>query len=181
MARGGESGPWYSPIGYGFRASSRIALPQIGRKRMRRLVFTGVALAVGFVTTAAFAVDDPILTRQKLMQANGGAFYGVTNGMTKGEIPFNPVVAASVIRTINAVAYSFGDYFPEGSDQGDTKASPKIWEEMAEFQEYLGDLQAASDAAQQAEPQTLEAFQTVMNDVGEACQQCHDEFRLSDD
>jgi cytochrome c556 len=124
--------------------------------------------------------DDPITTRKKLMQANGAVFYGVANGMIKGEIPFNPVAAASVIRTANAVAYSFGDYFPEGSDQGDTKASPKIWEEMEKFLGYLSDFQKASDAAREANPQTLEAFATAMQELGRTCQQCHEAFRLPD-
>jgi cytochrome c556 len=148
---------------------------------MRRLFFGFMAAAVGIVATAASATDDPIQTRRKLMQANGAAFYGVANGILKGEIPFNPVVAASVIRVNNAVAYSFGDYFPEGSHEGDTKASPKIWEEMEEFQRYLTEFQAASDKARQAEPKTLEAFQAAMNEVGETCKQCHDEFRLADE
>jgi len=148
---------------------------------MRRLYFGVFALAVGVVSTTAVALtDDPITTRKKLMQANGAVFFGLANGMVKGEIPFNPVLAASVIRTTNAVAYSFGDYFPEGSDQGDTKARPEIWEEMAEFQEYLADFQAATDAARQADPQTLEAFQTVVNDINETCEQCHEEFREED-
>lgn len=147
---------------------------------MRRL-FGAVVLAAGVVSTAAVALtDDPITTRQKLMQANGAAFYGIANGMIKSEIPFNPVLAATVIRTTNAVAYSFGDYFPEGSHEGDTKASPQIWEEMEEFQQYLADFQAATDAARQADPQTLEAFQTVINDINDTCLQCHEEFRLAD-
>jgi cytochrome c556 len=148
---------------------------------MRRLFFGFMAAAVGIVATAASATDDPIQTRRKLMQANGAAFYGVANGILKGEIPFNPVVAAAVIRTSNAVAYSFGDYLPEGSHEGDTKASPKIWEEMEEFQRYLTEFQAATDKARQAEPKTLEAFQAAMNEVGETCKQCHDEFRLPDE
>jgi cytochrome c556 len=148
---------------------------------MRRLFFGFMAAAVGIVATAASATDDPIETRRKLMQANGAAFYGVANGILKGEIAFDPVVAASVIRVNNAVAYSFGDYFPEGSHEGDTKASPKIWEEMEEFQRYLTEFQAATDKARQAEPKTLEAFQAAMNEVGETCKQCHDEFRLADE
>jgi cytochrome c556 len=148
---------------------------------MRRLFFGFMAAAVGIVATAASATDDPIETRRKLMQANGAAFYGVANGILKGEIPFDPVVAASVIRINNAVAYSFGDYFPEGSHEGDTKASPKIWEEMEEFQRYLTEFRAATDKARQAEPKTLEAFQAAMNEVGETCKQCHDEFRLADE
>lgn len=144
---------------------------------MRRLVFAGIALAVGCVTTAAFATDDPILTRKKLMQSNGGA-AGAAQAMIKGEIPFNAAVAQAALRNFNAVAYTFGDYFPEGSDQGDTRASPKIWEEMAEFQQYLADFQADTDAARAADPQDVAGLQAAMAEIGQNCQQCHEEFRL---
>ena len=144
---------------------------------MRRLVFAGLALAVGVVTTSAFATDDPILTRKKLMQANGGA-AGAISAIIKGEVPFNAAIVQSELRSLNAVAYAFGDYFPEGSDQGDTRASPKIWEEMAEFQQYLADFQADTDAARAADPQDVEALKTAMGEIGQNCQQCHEEFRL---
>ena len=148
---------------------------------MRRLVLVVSAVAVGVVSTAAFALtDDPILTRKKLMWANGAAFYGVGQGMIKGEIPFNPVLAQTVFQTTSAVGYSFGDYFPEGSEQGgDTRASPAIWEEMEEFQRYLAELREKSDAALEAKPQTLEAFQELANSLNETCNACHDEFRLA--
>ena len=148
---------------------------------MARLISLALALSVGIVSFPAYAQEDPILTRKKLMQANGAVFYGMARRMIQGEIPFNPVLAAAVVRTSDAVAHSFGDYFPEGSDQGDTRASPAIWEEMEEFQQYLADFQAAAGAAREADPQTLEAFTTAMEDLGETCDACHDEFRLEGD
>ena len=144
---------------------------------MHRLFFGFVALAVGVVSTAAYGTDDPIITRKKLMQSNGGAAT-VAQGMLKGEIPFSPVLAEAALRNFNAVAYSVGDYFPAGSDKGDTRASPKIWEEMGEFQEYLTNFQKNTDAARQAKPQDLESFKTVMATVGKSCQECHEDFRL---
>lgn len=147
---------------------------------MRRLVLGIAAGAVGVVSTAAFALtDDPILTRKKLMWASGAAFYGVANRTIKGEIPFNAVVAQSALQTANSVAYSFGDYFPEGSDQGDTRASPKIWEEMEGFQRYLAEFRDKTDAALATEVQTLEAFQAAVDDINATCNACHDEFRLA--
>ena len=144
---------------------------------MRRLVFAGIALTVGFVTTAAFATDDPILTRKKLMQANG-ASAGEMQAMIKGELPFNEAVAKAALASFNAVAYSFGDYFPEGSGEGDTRASPKIWEEMEEFQQYLADFRADTDAARDSAPTDVEGLQAAMGMIGPNCQQCHEEFRL---
>lgn len=146
---------------------------------MRRAFFGFVALAVGVVATAASATDDPIMTRKKLMDANGQA-AGVAAGMAKGEIPFDPKVAQAAIQAWNSVAYSFGDYFPPGSDKGDTKASPKIWQEMSEFQEYLADFRKDTDAALKSKPQDLEAFKAILATVGQDCKDCHEDFRLAD-
>jgi cytochrome c556 len=144
---------------------------------MRRLTIGVLALAVGVASTAAVALtDDPITTRKKLMQANGGA-AGLAGGMIEGEIEFNADAATAAIRTMNAVAYSFGDYFPEGSHEGETRASPKIWEEMEEFQQYLADFRADTDAARGTDITSVEQLQAAMSEIGPNCQQCHEEFR----
>lgn len=145
---------------------------------MRRVFFGIVAAGFGVVATAAFATDDPIFTRKKLMDANGAAAAAAA-GMAKGEIAFDPKVAQAAIQTWNSVANSVGDYFPAGSDKGDTKASPKIWEDMAEFQEYLAKFQKDTDAALKSKPQDLDAFKAVLATVGESCKNCHEDFRLS--
>jgi cytochrome c556 len=150
---------------------------ELRREDMRRLLYAGLALATGIVTTAAFATDDPILTRKKLMQANGGA-AGAMQAMIKGETPFSAAVAQSALRTFNAVAYSVGDYFPAGSDQGETRASPKIWEDMAGFQQILTNFQQATDAARQTEPQSVEDLQAAMGEIGKNCGGCHETYRL---
>jgi cytochrome c556 len=144
---------------------------------MRRLVFGTCVVTLGIVATTAFATNDPIVTRKKLMDVNGkGAAVAV--GMAKGEIPFDPKVAEAVIQGWNSVAYSAVDYFPEGSDKGDTKASPKIWQEMSEFQEYFAKFQKDTDAALKSKPQDLDAFKAVLATVGESCKNCHEDFRL---
>jgi cytochrome c556 len=141
------------------------------------MVLGSIAISLGLAASAAFSAEDPIMTRQKLMQANGGA-AGAAQAMIKGEVPFSPAVAQAALRTFNAVAYSVGDYFPAGSDQGKTRASPKIWEDMAGFQARLAEFQADTDAARQADPQTLEAFQAAMGEIGQNCQACHEAYRL---
>lgn len=143
---------------------------------MRRLLFGISAFAVIASTAALALTDDPIATRRQLMQANGAAM-GAAQAMIKGDIPFNAAVAMSALQNFEAVGYSFGDYFPPGSDQGDTRASPKIWEEMAEFQQYITDFRNNAAAAITAKPETLEAFQAALGPLGQNCQQCHQEFR----
>jgi len=144
---------------------------------MRRLLLGGLSLAVGIVTSAAFATDDPIMTRKSLMDANGAA-TGAAVAMLKEEIPFHPAVAKSALMTMHAVAYSYGDYFPEGSGTGDTKASPKIWEDAAGFAAALEKFQQDTDAALAANPQDLEAFKAAFGQAASNCKSCHDSFRL---
>ena len=144
---------------------------------MHRLLVGLAALAVGLTTTAALATEDPILTRKKLMNANG-ASVGAAQAMIKGEIPFSPAVAKAALQNFNSVGYAFGDYFPPGSGQGDTRASPRIWEEMDAFQAEVARFRDDAQAALDSNPQTLEAFQAAMGTMGQHCQSCHEKYRL---
>jgi cytochrome c556 len=144
---------------------------------MRRFIVGFAALSVAVVAAGAYAVEDPIFTRKSLMDANGAA-AGAASAMVKEEVPFHPGVAKSVFQTMHAVAYSYGDYFPEGSSTGDTKASPKIWEDPDGFAAALLKFQQDTDAAIAAEPQDLEAFKAAFGQVAGNCKACHDAYRL---
>src|SRR3954451_14511168 len=94
----------------------------------------GLAVALIGVTAATFAFgqEDIIKMRKTLMQANGQAAK-VSVGMIRGDIPFDPVVAAAVASSIAHDNTSFPDLFPAGSEKGDTKAGPAIWSDNAGF------------------------------------------------
>ena len=144
---------------------------------MRRLIVGLAALSVAAVTAAAYATEDPIQTRKWLMDSNGAA-AGAGAAMLKEETPFHPGVANSVFQMMHAVAYSYGDYFPAGSDAGDTKASPKFWEDAAGFAAALAKFQQDTDAAIAAKPADLEAFKVAFGQVTGNCKACHDAFRI---
>ena len=144
---------------------------------MRRLLLGLAAFSIAAVSVSAFATEDPVKTRKWLMDANGAA-AGAGAAMMKGEVPFHPAIAKSVFQTMHAVAYSYGDYFPAGSDQGDTKASPKIWEDAAGFAAALAKFQQDTDAAIKADPQDLEAFKAAFGQAAGNCKSCHDAYRI---
>jgi cytochrome c556 len=146
---------------------------------MMRRWYVGLAtLAVAVTAVGAYAVEDPILSRKALMDANNSA-AGAGIALLKEQVPFNANVAKSVLLTMRAVAYTYGDYFPAGSDTGNTKASPKIWEDPAAFAAALEKFQKDADAAVAAKPQDLESFKAAFSQVAGNCQDCHDSFRLS--
>ena len=99
--------------------------------------------ALAALATPGFAADDPIATRQALMD-NNGASAALAGAVMKGEVEYSPVIGKAVIVALSATAHAYGDYFPEGSADPDRSyASPKIWEDMAGFQATLGKFQAA--------------------------------------
>lgn len=134
------------------------------------------------VAVAAIAAEDPIAVRKALMQANGNA-AAIAGGVMKGELDYNPVVGRSVIASMHAAAVAFGDYFPEGTaDDERTTAAPKIWEDMAGFQEKLAGFQEVTAAAVEASgengPPDSAAFQAAMVPVLDTCKGCHETYRV---
>ena len=140
----------------------------------RRLI---VAIAALGLAAAGTAHADPIQTRQKLMDANGAAAK-VSGEMIKGNIPFNQDVANSVLATFHAVGLSYRDYFPEGSDVGDTHAKENIWTDREGFIAADDKLAEAAAAAIAAKPADLDSFKQVFGPIGESCKNCHETYRL---
>jgi cytochrome c556 len=142
---------------------------------MKKLVLAVAALALA--GTAAFA--DPVADRQALMKANGKAM-GAIVPMTKGEKPFDAAVVLDALQTINndAQKLDVATLFPAGTDQGDTEASPKIWEDMAGFQAKVDKFKADAAAAVAAPPQDVEALKATLGAVGSNCGGCHETFRI---
>ena len=147
---------------------------------MKPLFFAaGLVLALSL---PAIGAEDPIRTRQMLMDSNG-ASAAVAGGMLKGEIPFNPVEAKAVIAAFAASASAFGDYFPEGSeDSTRSSAAPKIWEDHAAFEAEVGKYREATakavEMAGKDGPADLEAFKAEITPVLGSCGSCHKEWRV---
>jgi cytochrome c556 len=97
--------------------------------------------------------------------------------MLEGDITFNVAVARSVFRTMNAAAYALGDFFPEGSNVGETRARPEIWENRAAFEAIIAAFQERTDAALEADPQDLASFQAQFDIVRQTCGECHGQIR----
>lgn len=147
---------------------------------MRTLAIALATMIAG--GTAAYAADDDaIAIRQALMEANG-ASAASSGAMLKGDLDYNPVVAKAAIAQLHSTAMAFGSFFPEGSDKGDTTASPKIWEDKEGFQKALDKFKADTDAAVKASgkqgPADLAAFKEAIMPVLGNCKSCHENFRV---
>jgi cytochrome c556 len=127
----------------------------------------GSAFAQGF---------DPIQTRQAGQDLVAGDFAGIKAVVVaKGDVKTleNPAKA------ISRWSKLFPTLFPPGSDTGDTKASPKIWTEKADFEKAALRLSTEADAlATAAKAGDEAAVATAFKGVGDACGACHKEYRL---
>ncbi|MCV3239983.1 c-type cytochrome [Mesorhizobium sp. ZC-5] len=142
---------------------------------MRKLILAISALALA--GTAAFA--DPIADRKALMKANGKA-AGQLGAIAKGEQPFDAAAVLAALTTLSedAAKMDVAALFPAGTDQGDTTASPKIWEDMAGFQAKVDKFKADTAAAVAAPPQDVEAVKATLGALGQNCGGCHETFRI---
>jgi cytochrome c556 len=141
-----------------------------------KLVIAFAALMLGFATAAA-AADDPIAARQALMKKNGGAAKTAFD-MAEGKTPFDAGAAAGAMKTLQDDMATFVTLFPEGSDQGDTAASPKIWEDMAGFKAAADKLAADAKTAEAAAAQGQQAFAAALGPIGADCGGCHKVYRI---
>lgn len=142
---------------------------------MKRFVLAISAIAL--VSGAALA--DPIADRKALMKERGG-LVGQLAPIAKGEKPFDAAAVLAALQGLaaNGAKFDVEALFPAGSETGDTKASPKIWEDMAGFKAAEAKFEADVAAAIAAAPQDLDAFKAQFGAVASNCGACHQTYRL---
>jgi cytochrome c556 len=142
-------------------------------------LLTAMVVAVGGAAAGGSAIAqgiDPIQTRQTGLDLLAGDFAGIKAVIVaKGDVKTLEGPAKAIVRW----GKLFPTLFPAGSDTGDTKASPKIWTENADFVKASMRLSTEADAlATAAKAGDEAAVATAFKGVGDACGACHKEYRL---
>lgn len=142
-----------------------------------RLIFLTIGSAALLATGLAHA--DVISERQSLMKDMGKS-VGAIAPMIKGEKPFDAAVALAALEKLQADAHKMDveTLFPEGSDQGNTEASSKIWDDRDDFIKQVEKFKTDTDAAVAANPQDLDALKPAFQQVAANCGSCHQAFRV---
>lgn len=136
-----------------------------------------IAVSIVAVTGTAFA-QDPIAARKAVMKKNGAAMASLVK-MNKGETPYDAAAAKKAAEGIAADLNGFDSLFPAGSDQGDTKAGAKIWEDMAGFKAALTKAQDATTSAGALAGKDADGLKAAIGAIGQACSGCHNTYRKS--
>ena len=136
-------------------------------------------LAIGF---AAFAADaqqmkpeDQIRQRQAGYRVLGYNF-GSLAAMAQDKKPYNKEEAQRNANLAAAIADYMRNFFGEGTDKGETKAKPEIWQKRSDFDGKMDKMITAVKALPQAAGDPA-ALKKAVSDAGAACKACHDDYR----
>lgn len=138
------------------------------RKRIMIMALTGL-VTLGVATAA----DDPIAQRRLIMRENG-RLENAANNVILGK--YFPEKAVATMQKLQVNLTVFPAFFPEGSDQGNTRASPTIWTNMDDFRALAASLVANAKAAEAAAADGQDAFAVAWQEVVQVCAACHDKY-----
>ena len=147
------------------------------------LVPVAVALAVAGIFSAVVSAqtvppDRSIKYRQSIMTAQGWQL-GTLGAMAKGDRPYNKDEAVRSATYLSQLLQMPWEGYGPGTDKGaPTRVKPEIWKDPAKFKQ-LGDAAQAESLKLVAAAQTgdVAALRTGVGAMGNACNNCHDDFR----
>lgn len=141
------------------------------------VALAGLAVALG--ASAVIAQSDPIAARMALMKGNNDNAKIVV-AMMRGQAPFEAAKVDTAFAQWADTAQKLPGLFPDNSKTGQkTRATAKIWETKADF-----DAKAAAFGKAVAENRdkakgSLDGLKVAIGAVGKACDNCHEDYRLS--
>lgn len=127
-------------------------------------------------------VQQQIEARQGQLEKVGEAFKAISDQL-KADSPDIAIIQEAAAAVPEATQ-DMADWWPEGSgpESGvETDALPSIWENMADFQEKVGNMKdAAAQLNVAAQSGDVAAVGEAFKATGGTCKACHDDYRLDD-
>jgi cytochrome c556 len=147
---------------------------------MKKLMLALVPLGVGLASMAC--AQETTLPSTALMKEQQQALYRDLSSMMKGEAPFSAERAQRNITHLIETSQKIPAAFPESlkgrvTPESRYAASPKVWEQRAEFEAKAAFLLKELKATE-ASFQTLDGLKVAYPRVNEACNGCHEVFRV---
>ena len=140
----------------------------------KRSIFSAVLTATILGTACLPASAGVIEERKANFKANNASMRAIGGALGEGD--FATVTAEA--QKIADWAAVMPDYFPEGSDTGDTSARASIWENFEGFTAAAkSNHNAALTLLVAAEAGDIDAAQAALGEVGGTCKACHQQFK----
>lgn len=149
---------------------------------MKRMFVTVAAVLLGI--GAVYAQQDVVNQRQTSMKENGKNLGGVLAAMAKGEKPYDQAAVDAAIAKLAENAKTMGALFPENTKgmkaDGKYSASPKIWENRADFDSHVASYTKTVNEVASAGVKNLDALKAAVPTLGKQCSGCHETYRLKE-
>lgn len=127
--------------------------------------------------TAVVSAENQHENREAAMKKVGGAM-GALAAIAKGQKEYDAGVVKTSLTTIKETVTVFPTFFPAGSEKDDDAASPKIWENKADFEAKAAKLASDADALLAQLPADQAAVGAAVGNLGKDCAACHESYRL---
>jgi cytochrome c556 len=143
-----------------------------------------IAIAAGvFATAAALVVpaqelkpEDQVKQRRSGYAVMGYNFASL-GAMAQDKKPYNRDEAIRNAELVAALCDYMKHFFGEGTDKGETKAKPEIWQKRADFDDKMEKMIVEARKLPAAARADLPALKKAVADAGKACKACHDDYR----
>lgn len=147
-------------------------------KRTMGLMGTGLALSMALPAMAQFAKPEDAIKYRKASFTVMAAHFGRLGAMANGRVPYDAKIAVENAEMVAIVSKLPWAAFGEGTNRGDTRAKPEIWQESAKFKEASDKMQAEmAKLAVAAKVGNLDALKAAFGPAAASCKACHDAFR----
>lgn len=147
---------------------------------MKKIIFAACAAIVAFVgitltTDAQAAEKNPAIVHRQgtyeVVAGHMGSLKAILFLGGEGDMTYHA-------EAIKSAWEHMGKAYPAGSDVGETRAKPEIWQNMPDFQEkgkaaYGATVELVAAAQSGDKGAATEAFKKL----GGACKACHKEYR----
>lgn len=134
---------------------------------------------LSLILLAEGAFAEPIADRQALMNSFGRIVGRDLVPYARGSKPYDAAAVLASLQALNTQVAKFDveALFPVGSETGDTKASPKIWDDRTGFRASVDKFKGDVAAAVAASPQDAGTLGPLIDTIGGNCRSCHGAWR----
>ena len=147
-------------------------------KKTISMIGACMALAMAIPAQAQFAKAEDAIKYRKSSFTVMAAHFGRLGAMANGRIPFDAKLAsenADIVAEMSKLPWAA---FGEGTDKGETRAKPEIWQESAKYKEAADNMQAAvMKLNTAAKAGNIDALKAAFGPAAASCKTCHDSFR----
>ena len=135
------------------------------------------ALGIG----AVLAQSDPIAARMTLMKGNNDNAR-IAVQMMRGQMPFDAAKVDAAFAQWADTAQKLPGLFPDNSKTGQkTRAASKIWVTKADFDVKAAEFGKVVAENREKAKSSLDGLRAAIPVVGNACDNCHKDYRTGKD